>query len=613
MQAQESALGFLKKDMKLEIPYFQRSYVWKENNWEELFDNLIDENQSHFLGSIILKRINTRSGETERFSVIDGQQRLTTLSILLRASYDNIAHSKLDEETRAETNTKLRMMLFYKVSELSSEKFVKIIHSHLDLNNYDSVINGKVKDNLDSIVLDSEASKSAPSTESGILKCYKYFHNKLTETPNSAEKIWNVLVSEKQKLLVKIDLDADENEQAIFDSVNSSGVRLTSADTIKNTLFQKMMELVKEEDNTEEVIKLYTDNWEKTFMADVACSKYWSAEQRLGRITRDNLELLLHCVALIKGFFDPEKHSMLDLADVYKKFIVKMDKHALIDFVKEIADYAKIYRKVFISDPEQSFEFNDDVQRLRHILAICDVSTLNAYVLYLLRKYHANADGCLQQILIDELKNLETMVFRYTLCKVSNKNFNKICALFIKETKTVRDEMLSNQHNINDSAIKNALCNIPNNKMATLLLFWIELYRRSKDSKYDVKDLKYTYSLEHVMPQSWEQNWGINAVPVVTDSGNQVHDEEKAKELRRAAIYEIGNMTILNRKLNSSLSNKEIKSKVAGMKKYADLGVAKEVISTIENCNTWNEKNIRDRTEDLYKIFIELWPVDFSS
>ena len=81
-----------------------------------------------------------------------------------------------------------------------------------------------------------------------------------------------------------------------------------------------------------------------------------------------NYGLLLHCVALIKGFFDPEKHSMLDLADVYKKFIVKMDKHALIDFVKEIADYAKIYRKVFISDPEQSFEFNDDVQRLRHIL-----------------------------------------------------------------------------------------------------------------------------------------------------------------------------------------------------------------------------------------------------
>ena len=75
MQAQESALGFLKKDMKLEIPYFQRSYVWKENNWEELFDNLIDENQSHFLGSIILKRINTTAGDIERFSVIDGQQR----------------------------------------------------------------------------------------------------------------------------------------------------------------------------------------------------------------------------------------------------------------------------------------------------------------------------------------------------------------------------------------------------------------------------------------------------------------------------------------------------------------------------------------------------------
>lgn len=139
MKANETALGFLKKDMKLEIPYFQRPYVWVEKNWEELFENLIDVKQSHFLGSIILKRINTVSGEIERFSVIDGQQRLTTLSILLKASFDKIDLSQLDEETRSEINTKLRMMLYYKENELSPKKFVKIIHSRLDSKDFVSV------------------------------------------------------------------------------------------------------------------------------------------------------------------------------------------------------------------------------------------------------------------------------------------------------------------------------------------------------------------------------------------------------------------------------------------------------------------------------------------
>ena len=101
MEAHEHGLGFLKTDLKLEIPYFQRSYVWTEQNWEELFENLIDEKQSHFLGSIILKRINTASGEISRFSVIDGQQRLTTLSILLKACYDNIDLNQLDEEDKS--------------------------------------------------------------------------------------------------------------------------------------------------------------------------------------------------------------------------------------------------------------------------------------------------------------------------------------------------------------------------------------------------------------------------------------------------------------------------------------------------------------------------------
>ena len=622
MQAHETELGFLQKDMRLEIPYFQRPYVWGEKNWEDLFDNLIDEKQSHFLGSIILKRIHTVSGQIERFSVIDGQQRLTTLTILLKACYDNLDLSELPEEIVSETNTKLRMMLYYKENELSTKKEVKILHSRLDSKDFISVIDGSIRDKLNKIVLDSEEKKDLPATESGILKCYKYFNNRFLNNADQAAKIWNLLLSKQQKLLVKIDLEPDENEQAIFDSVNSSGVRLTCADTIKNALFQKAMEFAgADEDSQTEVVNVYKNYWEKTFIGDSSISKYWSTEQHMGRISRDNLELLLHCIALIKGFFDPLKHNMSDLADVYKSYVSELNKADLYAFVKEISEYGVIYKNYFtVSDSTTSFEYGNDVQRLFHILAVCDVSTLHSYILMLLKEHPADEDGKLPQELIDELKSIETMVIRHTLCKASTKNFNKVCALLISGKTTIQNEMSAKRDLIDDVAVIKALCNVPNNKIATLLLFWIELYRRANDSKFDFADLKYSYSLEHIMPQSWEDNWGTDKIQVVTtDTATPITEEETAREMRQTAIYEIGNMTILNRKLNSSLSNKTMKEKLdgngrtKGMRVYASLDVAQEVIKTFDDSGRWNEKIIRDRTNKLYAEFLKIWPVEFTT
>ena len=617
MQAHETELGFLEYGMRLEIPYFQRAYVWGEKNWEDLFENLIDDTQSHFLGSIILKRIPTLSGEVERFSVIDGQQRLTTLTILLQACYDNLDLSTLPEDVVIDIKGQLRRMLYYKEKPSSEKMEVKICHSRLDSKDYISVIDGSIKNKLEKIVLDSEAKKELPATNSGIQKCYKYFNTRFLKNPDHARKILDLLFSTQQKILVKIDLDYGENEQAIFDSVNSSGVRLTCADTIKNALFQKAMDFAgSDKDRQKEVVNLYKDYWETTFIGDSSITKYWSTEQRMGRISRDNLELLLHCIALIKGFFDPEKHNISELADVYKNYLNELNEPDLYEFVKEIASYGVIYKKYFmVSDSTTSYEYCDDVQRLFHILSICDVSTLHSYILMLLKNHPADENGNLPKVLVDELKNIEIMVIRHTLCKASTKNFNKMCALLIAGKTTIKKEMLAKKDLVDDKSVNIALCNIPNNKIATLVLFWIELYRRAKDSKFDLKELQYTYSLEHIMPQSWENNWGIDKIEVVAaDTGTPIVDEETAKELRRAAIYEIGNMTILNRKLNSSLSNNTMQEKLdgkgraKGMRSYASLDVAQEVIKIFDNDKCWNEKIIRDRTKKLYNEFIKLWP-----
>ena len=90
MRAEDKSFYFLATPSYYDIPFFQRAYVWSEENWSELFNNLTSKNQNHFLGSIILKNELAAAGSVARFSVIDGQQRLTTLSILLRACYDHI-------------------------------------------------------------------------------------------------------------------------------------------------------------------------------------------------------------------------------------------------------------------------------------------------------------------------------------------------------------------------------------------------------------------------------------------------------------------------------------------------------------------------------------------
>lgn len=90
MHAKDKSFSFTAMTEYYDIPFFQRPYVWDDKNWEELLDNLMDSKHEHFLGAIILKSEGAYSGSIPRYSVIDGQQRLTTLSILLRACYDHI-------------------------------------------------------------------------------------------------------------------------------------------------------------------------------------------------------------------------------------------------------------------------------------------------------------------------------------------------------------------------------------------------------------------------------------------------------------------------------------------------------------------------------------------
>lgn len=591
------SLTFLGNEGLVKIPFFQRGYVWNISNWEDILQDLLDFEKSHFLGSLILKQQEKQTGKPKEVLVIDGQQRLTTLSVLLRAVYNSF-----DQETQENCKLSLQNYLFFKKNQTDKNFIVKIEHSKIDRKYFQKIINNEIThEEYNAIIIENPVTKTH-SKDNNILQCYKYFSEKLKEVEeHNRIELFNRLLDQENKILVIIDLSEKENEQAIFDTINSAGVRLSSADIIKNALFQKALELF---DDENEVIEIYKASWENVFSGNEEVIHFWDTPRATGRLMRDNIEILLHAIAVIKGFFDPDKHTLSDLSNLYKLYISKFSKEELQNFINEISKYALVYKdKILVFNTSSLFNFQDAYARLFHILHVCEISTFHPYILWLFYKYENN-----ETELLKELHKIEIFVIRRMITKSETKSYNKLCKELIKDNSVI-DNKISE---LRETEIMNGLNSI-SNKNATLLLFWVELFRRANDNKQSVKELKYNYSLEHIMPQKWEEYW--NSVDIVDNEGNKINDIELAKKERFSKIYYLGNMTLLNSSLNTSLRNYEFKRKIKGegkkkgIKDYADLGITRfDIIVPYENGDTvWNEKKITDRTNSLSKDILTIW------
>lgn len=597
MRAEAMSLTFLGNEGLVRIPFFQRGYVWDKTNWEDILTDLLDFGKSHFLGSLILKQQEKQTGKPKEVLVIDGQQRLTTLSVLLRAIYNSF-----DEETQKNCESSLRNYLFFKKNQTDKNYFVKIEHSKIDKKYFQRIINNEItEDEYNAVIIENPATKTQ-SKNNKVLQCFKYFSEKLKDINiNSRLELFNRLLDQENKILVIIDLSEKEDEQAIFDTINSAGVRLSSADIIKNAIFQKALDLF---DNSEELETLFKEKWENVFSIDEDAINFWDTPRATGRLMRDNIEILLHSISVINGFFDPDKHTLSDLSNLYKTYISKISKVDLKNFIEEISKYAKLFReKILVFDDSTLFYYQDNYARLFHILSVCEISTFHPYILSLFYKYDNN-----EIKLLEALHKVERLVIRRMITKSETKSYNKMCKEFIKDNSAI-DTKLAEQTN---DEVKNGLTSIVN-KNATLLLFWVELYRRANDSKQSVKELKYNYSLEHVMPQKWDEYW--SNIDVVDSLSNVITDKELSKKERYSKIYSIGNMTLLNSSLNTSLRNYEFSRKIEGegrkrgIRHYADLGITRfDILEVYDNGDkVWNEKKISDRTTNLANDILTIW------
>ena len=463
-----------------------------------------------------------------------------------------------------------------------------LLHNHNDQDSFNKVVN------LEAIQVFKDVSEN-----DHILAAYNFFNENIIEDDltNSLD-FFNIL---DNILFVGIDLGYEEDEQQIFDTINSLGVRLTTAELLKNYFFKR------------DEIENYEKYWKKIFEKDDETKIYWDREITTGRLKRTFIDLFFYSYLQIK-IQEPElkvktedkiEFSKVEsLFESYKRFIrdYNLDKTAILD---EIREYAILFKDNFDYDIVNNELTNESgIERINAIIFGLDTSTLIPYTLYILK----NVDDQNQR---NELfAFIESYVMRRMVVKATTKNYNQLFTdrlisnkilskeQFIQFLETRNDKV---NYLPNDTELKQGFENsVLVNKQTAGIIYLIESKIRNRHKQATQLLGINKYSLEHLMPKKWENKW------------NSVSTKE-AKDYRNFKLKTLGNLAIITQSLNASIRDATWPTKKRGSGNKEGLihysgGI--ETLAPYLELNEWNEAEIEKRAEFLLNKAKEIWKAE---
>lgn len=562
------------------VPFYQRAYVWTEKLWSRFIrdmEYISNTDEEYFIGSVILKKLGADGIEIARWAIVDGQQRLTTLAVFYKVISLKAPslHNPFDKRFRLDNN------------ELS------IKHS---LNDKEAF--GRIANLTQDVELDGE-------DKSNLIKAYNYFRNNV-----DVSKI-NHLHIQARLWFIAIYLEANENEHKIFDTINSLGMSLNTEELMKNHLF------------TSATLSDYESIWRPVFEADDACLTYWKTETSVGSMGKKSLSDRFFHTLLQIIMHDPRNHiSSADRAE-FRKYddesefnsyqkVIESGSWDKIEFAKEVTAYARLFKliyskKAILEDPESS---KTPLKRILLVIFTLDVYTVIPYILYILK----NVADIAEQNKIFTL--LESYIIRRQICNKVVKSYSDLftesligqqiltydaLVEYLRKKKPNESLHMPYDAEIEDSFVNNS--NLTAEK-ARGVLYLLESKLREVDGSQTVLHPFAKYTLEHLMPQKWETNWGM------PDGLNEA-EEFEFKNNRNKMIATLGNMAIITQGLNSTASNNKWKKKLDGglKEKAGDLITMRDVV----NKSKWNESTITSRAEWLANKANEVWENVISS
>lgn len=477
------------------IPVYQRNYDWKQEHCERLFrdvEKIAKSNNTveHFLGTVVYVISSAQLNYTE-FVLIDGQQRVTSVTLLLKALHDCIEDSELKEDIYES----------YIINKRAPEELrVKLKPIESDMRAYESLLNNDVKDE-----------------DYNIVKNYNYFVELIKGSDIPAESLYNALSNIE---LVYIQLEKDkksENPQMIFESLNSTGLSLTEADLIRNFLLMNH--------SYDEQTKLYKEYWVKI--------EKQLTNSKVSDFVRDYLTMKTGKISTKQKVYENFKEFALNPE-------VNMDEQGLLE---DLLIFGKYYSAFlyFNSDNDEINYYLEQFQTLKS-------TTVYPVLLYIFDECYTYKK-ITEDDIIEILKIFISYIFRRIICGYPTNALNKIFATLIQELDS-SDEPKYADRLLKVLTSKTATGTFPRNKEFKKDFLNKKIYKNKAD-KYLLCQLENAVSkekvqissaitIEHIMPQTLSPQWSIEL-------------GKRANEIHEQYLDTIGNLAITG--YNSELSN----------------------------------------------------------
>ena len=563
LQAGETTLNkLLNTSRQFIVPIFQRNYSWQKSQYEQLWFDILraskfKEKQNHFIGSIVYIDMGTPAGRPQQLLLIDGQQRLTTISILLCAIKDYV--QKFNLETKLINLAKIKNQFLYNSDEIDEDKY-KLLLNVQDKETYIKLIDNTI------------FTVNKPATN--IIKCYEFFYEHIEDFIKQDGQIDEIYAGIFKLSLVSISLDKDsDNPQMIFESMNSTGKDLSQTDLLRNYL---LMDLTPEKQTR--LYKTYWKPMEELFGEDI----YKNDVNKFDYFIRDFLTLKSDTgyICKINNVYENFKRYYLD--NNCEKFAVLKDLftyakyYACIDLLQEKDDELKLYWQEF--------------------------KKLDSHVVYpfLLKLY----DDYSRQILIKEdfkkiLQVVISYLWRRAICEIPTNSLSKTFATLYQ---AVDKEDYVNSI-IKAFVFKSIYKRFPSDyevreKLQTKDIYHFRLRKyllEALENYYHKEPIDLNtanYTIEHIMPQNIEHN--LSWQQMLGEDWQEVHS---------LYLHSLGNLTITG--YNAEMSNKSFWEKVNGESGFKHSHL--KLNESIAQCDVWNKKAIQRRTNILTDIILKIW------
>ncbi len=547
------------------VPPFQRDYSWTEDEWDDLWQDILglfdaDAEPAHYMGYLVLQ-----SADSKRFDIIDGQQRLTTISVMILAGLghlQDLVSAGHDAENNAKRKEQLQNSYIGYLDPVSL-----VPRSKLELNRHN---NRFYQTYL--VPLGKLPQRGLNASEHQLRKAFNWFREKIKArcgmTAGSGRDLASFLDTLVDKLFFTVITVTDElNAFKVFETLNARGVRLSATDLLKNYLFS----MISTQHTHETELKALEERWE--------CI--------VGLLGGESFPEFLRV-------FWNSRNKLVRKSDLFKTIRKRIrTRDAAFELLRELDQSAAVYAA--LRDPQDA-SWNGEEKRSIELLQMFNVRQ----PLAMLMACHATFFDADRAVFTRIIKAVAVVSLRYNvICNLQTHEqerlYNEIAWKVSGGVYAKPSEVIAALREVypDDGQFKAAFAekelrttNSRNKKVVRYILFEIE--RQISGQDFDFESA--TYNLEHILPEHPSEAWSYI-------------DESKQERL----IYRIGNLTPLETRRNRDLGNADYASKRSIFQQSA-FQITRAVA---EHYDSWDEQKIEARQKRLATVASGIWKIEF--